>query len=307
MTSNNPMVSVVIIFLNGEQFISESIESVLAQTYQNWELFLVDDGSNDGSTDTARQYTASYPDKVRYLEHVGHDNLGMSPSRNLGIRNGKGEYVAFLDADDVWLPQKLERQVYLLESHPEVGMVYGPTLVWYSWTGSPADARQEHVAKIRVSPGTVWMPPHLLSLYLAQKARNPSPGSLLVRRSLVDQIGGFEESFRGLHEDQAFLAKVCLAAPVLVDGEVLDKYRQHPRSCTATAQEAGQVNAAVLVYMNWLAGYLGQHGFRGTEVWRELRKAKWRHKHPLVTALKRQSRSRVGQLRGVLGKFRASM
>jgi cellulose synthase/poly-beta-1,6-N-acetylglucosamine synthase-like glycosyltransferase len=121
-------VSVIIPFLNAEKFIREAIESVFAQTYENWELLLIDDGSNDESTVIARSYAAEYPDKVRYLEHRGHQNLGKSTSRNLGIHNAGGDYLAFLDADDIFLPQKLERQVALLESRPWAGMVYGRTL-----------------------------------------------------------------------------------------------------------------------------------------------------------------------------------
>src|ERR687889_2435319 len=95
--SSKPLVSSIIIFLNRERFIQEAIESVFAQTYDNWELLLVDDGSTDGSTQIALRYAERYPEKVRYLEHPGHQNSGMSASRNLGIRYAKGEYIAFLD------------------------------------------------------------------------------------------------------------------------------------------------------------------------------------------------------------------
>src|SRR5205809_3316024 len=77
-----PLVSGTIIFLNAERFIDEAIQSVLAQTYENWELLLVDDGSTDGSTAIARSYAERYPAKIRYLEHPGHKNHGMSASRN---------------------------------------------------------------------------------------------------------------------------------------------------------------------------------------------------------------------------------
>jgi glycosyltransferase involved in cell wall biosynthesis len=88
---------------------------VLAQTYDSWELMLVDDGSADGSTDIALRYAKQYPKKVRYFEHDGHQNRGASASRNLGISHAKGHYVAFLDADDVWLPHKLEQQVAVID------------------------------------------------------------------------------------------------------------------------------------------------------------------------------------------------
>lgn len=88
--SEAPLVSVVTIFLDAERFIEEAIESVFAQTYDRWELLLVDDGSTDRSRDVARRYAARYPSRVRYLEHPGHQNRGMSPSRNLGIAHAAG-------------------------------------------------------------------------------------------------------------------------------------------------------------------------------------------------------------------------
>src|SRR5918999_1055965 len=114
--SSKPLVSVIMIFLNAEKFIEEAIESVFAQTYDSWELLLVDDGSTDDSTDIALRYAQQNPERVRYLEHDSHLNRGMSASRNLGITHAIGEYIAFLDADDVWLPHKLEQQVAILSS-----------------------------------------------------------------------------------------------------------------------------------------------------------------------------------------------
>src|SRR5206468_2884667 len=80
-----PTVSVVVIFLNAERFLDEAIQSVMGQTYPHWELLLVDDGSTDGSSAIARGYTERQPNRVRYLEHPGHRNAGMSASRNLGL------------------------------------------------------------------------------------------------------------------------------------------------------------------------------------------------------------------------------
>ena len=104
MTSK-PLVTVITIFLNAERFIDEAITSVLEQSYREWELLLVDDGSSDGSTTIALEYEHKYPNNVRYLKHDGNKNCGISASQNLGISNAKGEYIAFLDADDVWLPE----------------------------------------------------------------------------------------------------------------------------------------------------------------------------------------------------------
>src|SRR5215216_3945677 len=145
--SKESLVSCIVTFLNTEGFLGEAIESVLAQTHENLELVLVDDGSTDGSTKVARRYAERFPEKVRYLEHEGHENRGAAASRNLGLRQARGEYIALLDADDVWLPNKLQEQVAILDSHPEVGMVYGLSQYWHSWTMSPEDAHRDHVLK----------------------------------------------------------------------------------------------------------------------------------------------------------------
>ena len=121
MNEVNGLVSIIIPFLNSERFLSETIESVLHQSYTQWELLLVDDGSTDSSTRIAKECAARLPEKIRYLEHAGHRNRGLTCSRNLGARNSCGEYLAFLDSDDVWLPHKLDAQVALMDSQLEAG------------------------------------------------------------------------------------------------------------------------------------------------------------------------------------------
>ena len=139
-----PLVSAIIIFLNAEKFLAEAIESVVNQTYINWELLLVDDGSTDSSTGIALRYANLFQDKIKYLQHPTHQNKGMSATRNLGINHAKGEYVGFLDADDIWLPTKLEEQISLFLQYPECGMVYGQTEIWHSWTGIEEDDKKDH-------------------------------------------------------------------------------------------------------------------------------------------------------------------
>src|SRR5437868_4835588 len=106
-------VSVIVSFLNAQKFLGEAIESVFAQTFRSWELLLVDDGSTDASSGLALQYVTQRPERVRYFEHEAHRNLGLPASRNVGMREARGEYVALLDADDVWLPRKLAEQSHL--------------------------------------------------------------------------------------------------------------------------------------------------------------------------------------------------
>ena len=205
---NNPLVCVVIIFLNAEEFIQEAIESVFAQIYDNWEILLVDDGSTDRSTAIALQYAEQHPVKVRYLQHDNHENRGMSASRNKGISNAHGKYIALLDADDVWLPPKLKQQVAILESQPGAAMVYGPLQRWYSWTGKPEDMQRDYMPELGVQPNTLIKPLGLLSLFLRNEDIVPTPSGILVRRNLTEEIGGFDETFRGMYEDMVFFLKL---------------------------------------------------------------------------------------------------
>lgn len=272
-----PLVSAVIIFLDAERFLEEAIRSVLGQTYPNWELLLVDDGSSDRSTGIARRYAAEHPGRIRCLEHAGRANRGMSASRNLGIAEARGTYVAFLDADDIWLPQRLERHVAVLETHRDVAMVYGPTLHWFGWTGDPVDAERDRVSQLSVEAERCYEPRVLLTRFL-ELANGSQPGicSILLRREAALEIGGFEDQFRNLFEDQVFLAKMCLHKPVYVVAECLDRYRQHPDSYCSVAQrldgyDPDRPNPMQRIFLEWLEGYLAERGIADVRLWKALR------------------------------------
>src|SRR5687768_9931393 len=121
MSNATPKVSVVIPVYNRAKYVGETIESVLSQTYQDFELIVVDDGSTDGS----RKVLESFGNRVTVLEHPNRENRGQSAAINRGLAAARGEFVGMLDSDDLWLPRKLELQVGFLDKHPEIGLVYG--------------------------------------------------------------------------------------------------------------------------------------------------------------------------------------
>ena len=269
--TGRPLVSAITIFLNEERFLREAVASVLAQTYANWELLLVDDGSTDGSTDIGLDYARRYPGRVRYLQHEGHQNLGMSAARNLGIRHARGEYIALLDADDVWLPTKLERQVAILDSHPESAMLYGATLYWYSWTGQPQDRSLDHIPDHGVRELTRFEPPSLMTrVYPLGPLPGPCLCSVLIRTDAMRSLGGFEESFSGFYEDQPFFSKVHLSQPVIVSEECLDRYRIHPDSCCARVRDSGRYGSYRQQFLDWLRDYLHARDVTHRGVWEAL-------------------------------------
>ncbi len=302
---SRPLVSVIMIFLNEKSFLQEAIESVLGQSYQQWELFLVDDGSKDGSAEIARRFAAKYPDKVQYLEHEGHANRGMSASRNLGLRCSKGEFIAFLDGDDVWLSNKLQEQVTIMLAHPSAAMVYGRTQVWHSWTGRPKDKSRDHFYTLGVRPDQLVQPPRLLIQLLENRAQTPTTCNVMVRRSTFDKIGQFEESFRTVHEDQVFYTKVHSQLPTYVANACWTKYRQHPKSSSAQAKRKGLRHGARLRYLKWAKQYLLEQGVGDPEVWKMLEAQLRHYDRPLLVTVGERLRN-VGsaatkRLRSVAG------
>ncbi|MGH7230264.1 MAG: glycosyltransferase family 2 protein [Nitrospiraceae bacterium] len=262
--SEKPLVSTVIIFFNEERFLEEAIESVFHQTYDQWELLLIDDGSTDGSSKIARRYAEAFPAKVRYVEHEGHQNRGMSASRNLGIQHARGDYVALLDADDAWVSSKTEEQVAILESHPEAAMVYGPLLWWYSWREDTGGQERDLQQQLGLEPDQVIYPPALVSLFVANEGKTPS--GILIRRRAAADIGGFEDRFHGLYEDQVFHVKLGLKAPVYVASRAWYKWRKHPDSCCTVLVGTQAYSQARLAFLQWAETYCRHQSVQDAEL-----------------------------------------
>lgn len=169
-----PTVSVIIPAYNHARFLGEALESVLAQTYKDCEIVVVD----DGSTDDTRTVATSYAPRVRYYfqPHGGEGN-----ARNAGIRVTSGRYVAFLDADDTWAPEKLAKQVAYLDAHPEVGVVFTSYLKTDE-AGKPLTVEPKRFPYTRSAFETMLIWPY------------GSMNVAVVRRTCLDRVGGFDET-----------------------------------------------------------------------------------------------------------------
>jgi glycosyltransferase involved in cell wall biosynthesis/SAM-dependent methyltransferase len=249
---STPRVSVVMIFLDAAPYIAEAIASVEAQTFRDWELLLVDDGSTDGSSEVARAAAARDAARVRYLEHEGHRNRGMSASRNLGFDSARGEFIAMLDADDRWLPHRLAHHLEVLDRTPEAAMVFGPTRYWH-----PDDPARDHVPELGVPAATVVQPPALARrLYPLGTGPAPCLCAITVRTAALREVGGFEEDFTGFYEDQAFLSKMYLRHPAVATAECHDWYRIHSTSCSAVTTAEGSYRDHRKRFLAWLEDHV---------------------------------------------------
>jgi glycosyltransferase involved in cell wall biosynthesis len=181
------LVSVVIPAWNAARSLSRAIDSVLAQTWARREVIVVDDGSMDDTLDVL----AGYGDQLRVLSQA---NGGPSSARNRGLRESRGAYVAFLDADDHWLPEKLERQVALLDARPDLGFCSTATAV--------VDMRGEPV---RDWPCCNAAQPLLDALFMHSAAISGSTSGVLARRELLLEAGGFDERLRGFEDPDLWI------------------------------------------------------------------------------------------------------
>jgi glycosyltransferase involved in cell wall biosynthesis len=274
----------VVIFLNEQRFLQEAIDSVIAQTYPHWELLLVNDGSTDHSLDIARLNAKRDPNRIRYLTHENGMNRGKSVSRNLGLHSARGDYIAFLDGDDVFRPEKIERQTTILSKSP-AAMVYGPTLYWNNWPGAPIPPQCDQMGRLGVTPNRLYEPPGLLTMFLKDGGTVPCICGLTVRRSVALQVGGFDERIQDLYEDQIFLAKICSQFPVYVESGWWDQYRQHPNSSSQLAIASGsyhptRANPSRLAFLRWLLEYLSNEQIRDPDLDRALHHAFWPYRYP---------------------------
>jgi len=296
-------VSVVLPFLDASPFMRECIDAVIAQTYPHWELVLVDDGSRDDSTAIAQEYVRRFPGRMRYLEHPGHENRGISASRNVGVREARGEFIAELDADDVWLPDKLARLVPELEAHPDVGMVYGNSLYWYSWTGEPADAARDHLPVMEPTDGPS-NGSEVLFRQLRAKTASPCPCAVLLRKSVVERVGGSEEQFWGTHEDIVLYAKMLIDSPVIVLDGWWDRYRCYASpgtSVTEIAKKKGTLVDTHKRYLRWLERYLVERGMADSAHCQLVRTSLLRLRFPRTHRLVDVGRRALHRLNAMLG------
>ena len=293
------------IFWNAQEFIDAAIQSVLAQTYPNWELLLVDDGSSDDSSRIARQYAASHPQRIRYFEHEGHLNRGTGPSRNLGLLAANGCFVAFIDADDVYLPERLQRHVTVLEAEPRAGLVISQDLYWRSWSAeAPGDPRcVDEIVGPPAVPNVLIAPPHLLQLTLSSRgAVMPGICSITFRRSVALEVGAIPPGFLDQYEDQALIAKLLLATACVVLSEHLAKYRQHAASLTARAQQRGDYRPGRphqrrFEFLQWLRDYAAAASPGATALQAAVHRQLWPVRHPSISAAYDTLRSAVRTVR----------
>lgn len=209
MTEEHPLVSVIIPVHNGARYLRAALESVFAQTYRLFEVIVVDDGSTDDSGIIAQ----SFPD-VRYIHQA---NQGVAAARNHGIEASRGEFLAFLDQDDLWTPEKLKLQINYLLSHPDVGYTLTQQQFFLDPGATlPAWFRKELLTSVH----TGWV-----------------LGTLVVRRTAFEQVGNFATGYSAASDGDWFFRAKAAGIPMEVVPELLLLKRIHGSNESAHAKE----------------------------------------------------------------------
>jgi len=215
--SPTPRISVIIPAYACAAFIPEALDSVFIQTFADYEVIVV----NDGSPDTPELEAALQPYMAR-IHYLKETNKGPSGARNTGIRHARGEFVAFLDSDDIWLPDYLNTQVRFLESHPEVDASFADALLF----GGTAGETPWKLLKNGRS--------NILSFdQMLRREGGQIPTACVARRARAIEAGMFDEHLKRA-EDLEFFVRICFPDRCVgYLGEVLVKYRQRPGSLTS--------------------------------------------------------------------------
>lgn len=247
-------ISVVTPFRDPGRLLREAVESVLAQTHEDWELLLVDDGCRDGSETLARELATRAPGRIRVLA-AEPDRRGAAAARNRGIAAASADWVAFLDADDLYLPERLAADVRALRADASAACVIRPTRWWFDGIRG-----RDWTERLGIVLDRTYGPPELfVRLLMQERGDVPCTCGVTIRKTALAAVGGFEERF-ALYEDQALWAKVFLAFPVRAASGCYALYRQHALSTSAGAVARGEYDpqrshAARVAWLEWLALY----------------------------------------------------
>ena len=218
LQTGTPLVSVIIPAYNVATYIGEAVESVLQQDFTEYEIIVINDGSLD--TPELERILEPFSNRIVYLKQL---NAGISAARNAGLQVARGEYIALLDADDVWLPHKLSEQLEYIASH-SYDMIYADALLIGESPWRPGTTFMDN------SPSEVEVTVQsLLDLQCTVVV-----STVLVRKSVLNQINGFDEADRNITEDfDAWLRLAQMGARIGYQGKVLAKYRYRSDSVSA--------------------------------------------------------------------------
>ena len=265
-----PLVSVVICAYNGEKYLARAIESVLAQTYRNFEIVIVDDGSSDGTVELIHKYAAENA-CVRPFFRTNH---GLPASRNFAFENAKGEWVAIIDQDDLCYPTRLARQFEVAVNHPTAAVIFCDT----NFINEKDEVLGQHLTKFSLPEN--FIPKGTAGNLLLEVGCYIDSEAFFMRRDAIYSVGAMDVGLRYACDYEYFI-RAGLMFDIAYTNDVLSAWRIHPEQATSTFPRIRkQVRS---VYLRFLCD----------------KRVRWRTQ---LVIIKNLLRSYAGQLLDALGK-----
>ncbi len=234
-----PSVEVIVPAYNAASFLAAALDSVVAQTFTDWRILLVDDGSTDATAEIAASYADRLGPKLKYIYQP---NAGLPAARNTAIRHAEGQYLALLDADDIWLPCRLAETLEVFARSTKIGLTYG-----FIDGIDP----QGHVLSTFQTPSK--HPEGKIARYIYMREIDLPCPSITFRKACVDAVGTFDESMRAT-EDRDLWLRIALRFEVALVRKVIAQYRTSPQAMTSDPERM------FVAQMSFITKHYGQDG-----------------------------------------------
>ena len=220
-----PTVEVILPAYNAAHFLPFALDSVIAQTFSEWRILLVDDGSKDNTAEIAARYADLLGDRLKYIYQP---NAGLPAARNTALRHAEGEFLALLDADDVWLPCRLQETLKVFRAKPGVGLTYGFN-----------DSIDPEGKLLRTYRNVSRHPEGRIAPYIYMREMDLPCPTVTFRRACVEVVGGFDETMRAT-EDRDLWLRIALRFDAALVREVLAQYRPSTQAMTSDPERMFQ-------------------------------------------------------------------
>lgn len=238
------MISICIPAYNAARFLPETLATIKAQTFPDWELVVVEDGSDDGTKATVTQFAETVPQPVQYLRHA--QNRGLTTTRNTGIAAAKREWIAILDADDLWEPAHLERCVEML-SKGNHSLIHAGSVLFDSDSGQILETRAPSDEARANLPSSVFTQGYIIQ-----------PSSVVLEKTLWESVGGFNPDFQHVEDLEMWLRCLRAGAEIGYTGHLTCRYRKHAAAMSGESYPMAAAFARVYsAHLDWEAIPLG--------------------------------------------------
>jgi glycosyltransferase involved in cell wall biosynthesis len=263
-------ISVIVPLYNGGKYIEACLNSILSQTYDNFEIIVVDDGSTDDGYLKVHNFCESLPNKVQIFQHSNKENKGIAQTRNLGIAMSTGQLIALIDQDDIWLPEKLSKQIYQLNQNPEAKLIYskadfiddeGKIILFDKYKSFGKDSRNKPTN-------------HFIRLL----NENIIPSiTVMFYKDCLGRVGYFTEGPRHEYEDWIIWTKIATQYKLTFVREVLAHYRIHSENYSSYRLNSGLDLNAEKHYIECIFKFLLENNIKSKrEIHRLLTRRIWR-------------------------------